>query len=339
MWIVTNISQLDEVKCREFVFHHPDGNIFQSPEGLKLFQSSVNYEPIIISAVEEDKIIGSLLAVIIKEGHGLKGYLSRRCIIWGGPIIAEGRDDALSAILEKYNEISARKIISTEFRNFQIQSEERKNTFEEYGFTYKTHLNITIDLSVSETALWKNVKKQRKDGINKAKKAGFKFNATNGANIIPIFYELLQTSYNRIRLPYPKMELFLGMPDVLPRDSYKFFSLSKDNVPVVILCALFYNKNMYAFYLGSTQDVDILKMRSIDYLYWEVIRWAKENDFKMYDWMGAGSPDKEYGVRKFKLEYGGKITEPGRYYKIHNTLLMDFAKLGLWLIKRTKKRI
>ena len=51
------------------------------------------------------------------------------------------------------------------------------------------------------------------------------------------------------------------------------------------------------------------------------------------DLMGAGTPDKKYGVRDYKLEFGGALVEYGRFVMVNNILLY---KLGIFALKAKK---
>ena len=59
------------------------------------FSAIENYTPLLFAALDEkDKLSGILLAVIIKESDGIKGSLSRRCVVWGGPVIKEDDNES-----------------------------------------------------------------------------------------------------------------------------------------------------------------------------------------------------------------------------------------------------
>lgn len=334
--IITDFKTLDILELSNFILQHSEGNFFQSIYALNFFNTAQNYEPVIVIALSGKEIVGSLLAAIIKEGKGIKSYLTRRCIVWGGPIIKDNDANITKRILNEFNLIVSKKCIYSEFRNFWIQSSDHQRIFASNGLSYEPHLNITIDLSIGESELWKNIKRQRKDGINKAKKQGFSFNVVNEINIVPVFYRLLQTSYKQIKLPYPQIDFFYNIVKNIPESNYHFFSLYKEDIPIAILCALSFKQTLYAFYLGSTKDKDLLKLRPIDYFYWEVIRWASKNNYRIFDWMGAGKPDEDYGVRKFKLEYGGELLSPGRYIKINQSFLYFVGKTALKLFQKLK---
>ena len=52
--------------------------------------------------------------------------------------------------------------------------------------------------------------------------------------------------------------------------------------------------------------------------------------------MGAGVPDKPYGVRDFKMEFGGEVVEYGRYLHIRKPLLYKIGKWGVRILKTGK---
>ena len=86
--ILTNGNNIDKNKWYEFVFDHPHGNIFQTPEMYEVYQSTKNYEPVFLAVVNSnDEISGTLLAVIQKEYSSVLGNFTARSIIHGGPLI------------------------------------------------------------------------------------------------------------------------------------------------------------------------------------------------------------------------------------------------------------
>ena len=52
--------------------------------------------------------------------------------------------------------------------------------------------------------------------------------------------------------------------------------------------------------------------------------------------MGAGEPDKPYGVREFKARFGGKEVEYGRFLFIAHPWLYWFGNVGVKLLKKLK---
>jgi serine/alanine adding enzyme len=67
---------------------------------------------------------------------------------------------------------------------------------------------------------------------------------------------------------------------------------------------------------------------------WAPIEYAARNDLRFFDFMGAGKPDEDYGVREFKSKFGGKQVNYGRYQKIYNRILYSSGNFGLKILKK-----
>ena len=86
--VITNVSNIDKNKWSEFVYNHPNGNIFQTPDMYEVYQNTKNYEPVFLVVVNsKGEISGTLLAVIQKEYSSVLGNFTARSIIHGGPLI------------------------------------------------------------------------------------------------------------------------------------------------------------------------------------------------------------------------------------------------------------
>jgi lipid II:glycine glycyltransferase (peptidoglycan interpeptide bridge formation enzyme) len=336
MQLITDPEKIDNKEWSDFVHNHPDGNIFQTPDMYEVYKKSKNYEPIFCAIVNEShKIIAILLAVVQKESDGFFGQLTARSIVFGGPLLRLNDKALLDYLLTGYLGIVRKRVIYTQFRNFNIQDILLQEIFERNNFIFENHLNILLDLKIGVDELWKGLKKSRKDGINKARKQGFTFKVVNKLDTIENFYKLFENLYSNIRIPYPHRSFFQNLNEKIHENLW-WFILEYNGLQSIILCAFQYNKVLYAFSIGIYQDNDFLKMRPVDYFYWEVIKWGSENGLERFDWMGAGKPQEEYGVRKFKLEYGGELKDLGRYIRVHRPLLYKIGKTGIKIRQRIK---
>jgi lipid II:glycine glycyltransferase (peptidoglycan interpeptide bridge formation enzyme) len=63
------------------------------------------------------------------------------------------------------------------------------------------------------------------------------------------------------------------------------------------------------------------------------IEYAKQNGLPLFDFMGAGKPDIPYGVRDFKMEFGGHLVEHGRFLCVRKPLLYWIGELGVKILK------
>lgn len=332
---VTN--KIDVQKWSEFLKNHPNTNIFQSPEMHRVYAKTLKYKPIFLAVIDKsENILAILLASIQKEHSGLLGIFSARSIITGGPLVHDNNLEILNLILKEYRKIVSKRVIYSQFRNIWLLHDNEKKVFAQNGFEYEEHLNILIDLTKSSDELWMDLKKARKEGVRKAKRNNLIFNVSSSSDVLPNFYELLKITYSNIKLPYPEIDFFQNLLENIPQNNIKIFTLKKEERIIVALVALIHNSCLSAYYIGVNRDEDVLKTRPVDLFYWEVIKWGSENNCTIYDWMGAGKPNIDYGVRQFKLQYGGNLVEYGRFEQTHKPMLMSMAKLGLKVYKLIK---
>lgn len=332
--VVADAVAIDRKQWEQFVYDHPQGNVFQTPQMFTVYSTTKNYSPIAIACYKENDLVGILLAVIQKEYSGILGKISARSIIWGGPLAYS--EDVIFELLKHYNKVVREKVIYSQFRNFSYQNSFQRRPFETNGFIYENHLNILVDLTVGMDKYWKGIKRNRKDGINKAKRQGFDFEITNQPIYLEFFYKLLKETYESVKLPFPDKSFFISLNYEL-LEYVKWFVLKKDNEPIIVLASLVYKGIIYAFYIGCTKKSTLLNLRPVDIFYYDIMCWGIENDFHTFDWMGAGKPNNEYGVRKFKLQYGGELIDMGRYEKIHKPVKMKIAKAGFKVWQFLKK--
>jgi len=325
------VQEIDRLKWSHFIHNHSNGNIFQTPEMYEVFRDIKNCEPVFLALIDrKNEILGVLLAQIQKFYSEFLSKFTARSVILGGPIIKDNDTEIGKILLKKFDEIISKKVIYSQFRNLWC-TKYYKDSFSNCYYNYEEHLNILIDLTIGEEALWKGLNKSRKEGIRKARRNGLIFEASNSKDIIPTFYNLLKMTYKNAKLPYPSIDFFYSLSKNLSPNNIKFFTLRKENKFLVILVALVFNRCLYAYYIGRILDNNYLKMKPVDSLYWEVLLWGLKNGCKTFDWLGAGKPNQEYGVRRFKLQFGGKLVEFGRYEKVYKPFLMKLGKFGLKL--------
>ncbi len=335
MKIITNPDKIDSTVWSAFVYGHPKGNIFQTPEMYHVFKNTRNNTPVFIAILEDTNMVACLLAVIQKEYTGLLGSFTARSIIFGGPLISDDNPVLLDLILSEYENSVSGKAIYTQIRNMTFYVE-NPSIFARNGFVFQDHLNIILDLSIGEGILWAGFSRSRKKGIKKAMNENFVFGICQDSSMLDSFHALLALSYKRIKLPYPDKFHFLQLTALLKSDMFKIFTIGHNDKVVAALFTLSFRDTMYGYYMGATDDPEIIKQKPVDLLFWEVFKWCISHNFRYFDWMGAGKPDKDYGVRDFKLQYGGSAINLGRFVKIHKPTLFKISKLALKIWQMTK---
>ena len=61
----------------------------------------------------------------------------------------------------------------------------------------------------------------------------------------------------------------------------------------------------------------------------QLFGYAQKKGINHFDFLGAGSPERDYGVREFKARFGGDNVGHGRYLRINHRFLFELGKLGL----------
>lgn len=331
-----DINDVNIDKWAKFVEDHPRGNVFHLPGIYYAYNKTKNYKSILIYLEDnEGNTLGMLISVIKHNLFYPLNKLTERSEVYGDILVLNENPIFKSAIIRKYIDVISSKAIYSIFKNLYIQEELDKTIFLENSFIYEKHLNIRVDLRCGLNDLWKGIKRNRKDGINKGKRQGFVFEELNEPDLDQ-FNMLVKEVYRNIGLPFPDKTFYIALNNEL-KPYVKWLSLSLDRSPIIILLGLTFKGVFYAFIIGITKNPKILNLRPVDFFYWEVYKWCLANNYHTFDWMGAGKPDEEYGVRDFKIQYGGALLETGRYIKLHKPLLYKSAEFALGIWRKIKR--
>jgi len=312
----------------DFVRNHPEGNFFQYSKVFHFFSSIEGHEPFAFIASREKEIVGLLAGIIIGQRSGIMAQLSQRCIIWGGPLIKNNNPDVAESLFESLNENVGKKVIYTEFRNLN-STEKLYEVFAKYGFNYTPHLNFKVDIEGLKHNQVK-ISSSRKRQIKKAFKAGTIIREVSTDNELKQFYTILKKLYKeKVKKPLADYDFFLRFFE-RPELGKIFIILYEEKVIGGIMCPIS-DSIIYEWYVCGL-DYDYKEMYPSVLATWAPIEYAMNNNLKIFDFMGAGKPDEDYGVREFKSKFGGELVEHGRYIRINKPMLYKLGKTGIKLL-------
>lgn len=319
------------VSFSRFVQKHSNGNFFQSEDCFELVEKIEGYHPFLLIACDEEEstIYGSLLGVFQSNGSHLKSWFSRRLIIWGGPLVAENgmssELEVIRALVEEMKKHAGGRAIYIEFRNF-FDTSYWRGLLESYGFEYRPHLNYLVKTDTF-AAVKKRMSKSRMRQIKSSRKAGASISEPENEGEVMQFYEILKTLYReKVKKPLPGPELFVQM---WKSPQCRIFLVKYEGAVVGgIACPVFNSRVIYEWYVCG-KDGAVKGLYPSVLATWAPIEYGMQNGLNHFDFMGAGRPDQDYGVREFKARFGGEEVCYGRYHLILSKPLYEVGKFGL----------
>ena len=280
-----------------------------------------------------DRLVGVIVGYITRERNAIKQFFTRRAIIIGGPLLAEDiSNEALSMLLASLKNLPSlqggaggRLPIYIETRNFHDYSK-WKSVFETNGFAYQPHYDIHVHCDAAHT-----MSEQRIRQVKKALKNGVEIVEASSEQEIRDWYEILYKLYReKVRTPLFSEEFFLQFY----RNGVGKYLLVKHQGKVIggMMCPILKSKVIYEWYVCGLDEEYRDQYPSVMATH-AAIEYAKTNALPLFDFMGAGKPDIPYGVRDFKMEFGGELVEHGRFLCVRKPLLYWIGKMGLKLLK------
>lgn len=331
---LTRYKSIDTLKWSFILRNSSYSTWFQTPEAYEFYASLPNIFSPFVFAVENDGVLkGLVVGYITQENNRIKQFLSKRAIIVGGPLITDDTTpDELELLLTELKRQIASKAIYIETRNLNDYSQ-WKDTFIKCGFEYEPHLNFHIDCTNWEKTE-ENIGKHRKKYIRLSLRDGASIVENPTIEQVSEYYSVLEELYKtKVKIPLQPFDFFEKLY-YSPSCKYLLIEFN-GHIAGGSVCMLLEDKGVYEWYACGKDGV-YKNIHPSSVTKYAGMKFASENNFPIFDMMGAGKPDEEYGVRDFKAEFGGKLVEHGRFCYICKPLLYKIGCMGVNLLKRIK---
>jgi serine/alanine adding enzyme len=324
-------TEVSRDKWNVLVAENPFSSPFQTPEFYSFFNSLPGLSAHVFAYGDNDTLQALCLVTLQKE-TGIKSYFSRRAIIYGGPLLTPGNFDATAILLNAVSDFFKARTIYIETRNF-FNYNSFQNVFDQAGWKFLPYLNFQINLeNKTGEDLMAAMQYNRKREIRMSLNQGVVYSELSNENDFRDLYGILSDLYSsRVKLPLPAFNYFQqqeksGIAKV-------FIVKHSDKVIGGSICPVLAGKAIYTYYYCGLRDYNP-KIFPTHIAIWAAIVYAIENGMKIFDFMGAGKPHLEYGVRRYKKEFGGETVEHGRFIYICNPALFHLGKWGLKLLAK-----
>lgn len=304
---------------------------FQSSQFLHLMEGLDDHSYIRIPIIDFDENTEKgYLLVQITYRSGLLKYLTTRAIIWHGPFrnLNFQHQDFLTT-LKNLRKALPWYTLFIQFRNLDYD-EALAPAFQKAGYRFSDRLNLVKRINPIEEA-WNALSDSRKRQIRKSKENGLEIVRNPMEEEILAFYQLLSGLYQRIKKPLPSVAFFIRFRRLcLSGDIKGFISLARFRNRVVggIVCPYDDTGRVYEYYIcGLDKEMALYHVYPSVAITWEGMERGAELGCTLFDFMGLGIPNRPYGVREFKLRFGGEVINPGRWNRVHNRPLYFVAEL------------
>ena len=332
MKIIKN-KEISTEKWNMLLGASPYSSPFQSPQFYKFFNAIDGFSADVF-AIEIDEEYKGLMVITIQKERGIKSYFSRRGIIYGGPLLLDSKNIYAKHLIDEVSRLYTRKVIYLEVRNnfdFHCISSIYKNS----GWEYQKHNNVQLDISnLNLEKILAAMKYNRRREINISYKEGAVVTEAKNISEVVLLYENLKELYKeRVNVPLPPKSYFISLYE--SSLGKVFIVKHDDNLIGGAFCLFSEKRGIYTLYYTGSRNYH-KKIFPTHLAIMGVIKFALNNGLKMVDFMGAGKPGVDYGVRSFKLQFGGDLVEHGRYLKILNPFLYRVGKIGLNFLSKLK---
>jgi hypothetical protein len=315
--IIDNINHFPQFEAQ---------NVFQTKEYMRLFEHEKGTKVVLFAVYSDFSLLLIQPLTIIRYYRHLPSKFASYAVAWREPWRAQNITDeeavrAFELMSEAIVKYCRKRALYVEYRHFL-----EGNIYHPLLISYKVlpWCNIYRKFSAAEVVeQWMNKSKRKQ--LRQSFDSGVEVELNPSDKDIKDWYALLRKLYYRIHRPLPSVDLFLKLNEsgigrvfvvkyqgrVLSGSAILYFQSKAENSQFSTLNSQLF----YEWYRASIDD-------RIEGVYpsvvatWQAMQLVVDMGGGMFDFMGAGPRNKEYGVREFKLKFGGEITNEYRYRRL-----------------------
>ncbi len=290
-------------------------NVFQTKDYMRLFEHEKGTKVVIFAVYFGSSLLLLQPLTIIRYYRHLPSKFASYAVAWREPwrvqnITDEEAIKAFELMNEAIVKYCRKRALCVEYRHLGQCSiyNSQLTTFQPLSW-YNIYRRFEAGADVAQQM---NKTKQRQ--LRQSLSAGVAVELNPTDEQIIEWYALLRRLYRRIHRPLPSCQLFLRLNK---SGIGKLFVVTYQGKVISGSALLVFKRNssqhVYEFYRASTPDKQQGIYPSV-VATWQELQYAADMGGH-FDFMGAGPQNKPYGVRDFKLTFGGMLTKEYRYRK------------------------
>lgn len=291
----------------DFVKSHPLGGFMQS-SFWAAFRETVGWTTEKAGLFEDGKLIGGSTIMHLKDSARNDFYY-----IPEGPLLpadVSGARQGFELIFGRIKDNISHETSHCRIESRYIDKPDFLNGWNESTASMEPRNSLLVDLAVGEDEILGKMKPKGRYNIRIAQKSGVTVYSGTERNELDRFIALYRETVARDGFEAKKDWYFERLLPILAKNGAgKIFIASHRDEPLAAALVVFWGDRATYFYGGSSAKDR--KMMAPYLLHWEIMRYAKRNGFRLYDFWGV-SPDEEKnehpwsGISEFKRKFGGK---------------------------------
>ena len=283
-----------------------------------IYDQTSGYEPILVIASENKKIVAQILAVVRRKIHLFPPYLVKYCEIYDcgdypNPSDSYSKDYLFAQLLEHLTQKILSGVFYIKFRNIETPLFGYKYFRQEKYFPVG---GVRVYNSLHSKAPVDRLDAIRKKQIQKSIERGVTFKPVETAQEKIDFIHFMKKNFSsQTRKHFPYHRFFECLINYsFKKETIKSFIIKyKEKIIGGSLC-VFSNERAYLWFLGGMK-------KTYPFLYpktmavWAAISYAKEKGINHFEFLDSGLPFDRFSYREFILSFGGKQTSTRQWYR------------------------
>jgi len=315
-----------------YVHGHSDGTVYHLAAWKPVFERAFGQRVHLLAAVRGGVIVGALPLLHMKGLLFGNALVSMGHLVYGGPLAddAEGLQALDRAAIDLAETLKADRL---EYRSRCRQHPDWPTTGGRYA-TFRKSLLPDADANL------KAIPRKQRAVIRKAIRTGL---TSAPARDIDDLYYLMALSYRNLGTPsYPRRYFRILQEELGP--VCETLVIRHEGAPVAAVMSFFFRDEVLPYYGGGGPAARGLGAN--DFMYWEVMRRACEQGYRVFDFgrskvgTGAYNFKKYWGFEPAPLEYefhlrrGGEVPDRSPLNPKYKMAIAVWRRLPLWLSMR-----
>lgn len=314
------VESVSDDEWDDFVGGNPRSNIFHTREYFECFRSASRYVTHSFFLREDGGVTACLIALQAKILGSALERLASRSVVFGGILCSSEVDQRyigrhIGKLVRAYDDSLGGRALYSEVRNIS-DATPLILPFVENKHRFVPHLNYLVDLTRGEEEIWGGVSQAIRRGIRSTLKKGVGIVELSDESGIEPFYKLVSNTYAKVHIPCFEPEIFRNAWRTLSASGrLRIIFAEHEGRSIAARAALIYRGRVFDWFAGSSPEGDVLKANPL--LAWDMIKWGCDHGLEVFDFGGAGDPNRPYSVRDFKSRFQGRLVNFGRFVKVY----------------------